>query len=79
MRVFETREVLVPDLPQKIAAARKDCPKSVTKICADAGISTAHWYKIIGGKADGIPLSTLRAIEASLGADFGISRKDLKS
>lgn len=72
MRVYEVRDVEVPDLPSRLAEAGRQSKKSITKICADAGISSSHWYKIISGKADGIPLHTLRAIEASLGIDLGI-------
>lgn len=77
MRIFVTKEKEYPDIPQRLAEARKHSTKSVSRICGEAGISPAYWYQIVGGDAKGMPLSTLQALERALETDLGITEADL--
>lgn len=79
MRIFVTKEREYPDIPKRLAEARKQCPKSVSRICGEAGISPAYWYQIVGGDAKGMPLATLQALERALGTNLGITEADLLS
>ena len=64
LRIKEAREKLQDDHPEKL---------SVTKIAANAGMTSANWYKIENEETKVLPLETLRQIEKVLGVDFGIS------
>ena len=69
------REIIdreVPGLEQKIKKARKACPKSVTDLASEAGMSVANWYRIESGKVEFLPKTTLEAMLAALGEDLGI-------
>lgn len=60
----------IPDLETKIKKARKNSPKSVTELAAESGMSVANWYRIEAGRAEFLPETTLRAMEAALNANF---------
>lgn len=77
MRVSVTFDKEFPDLPQRLADARKRCPKAVSQICGEAGISSTFWYQVVRGEAKGISLDTLRALENALETDLGISESDI--
>ncbi|WP_193200409.1 helix-turn-helix domain-containing protein [Nostoc sp. MG11] len=70
MRVTFSKEI--PGLGEKIKALRKDSPKSLTELAAQAGISTPHWHRIENEKIQELPIETLRSIEKALGAELGI-------
>ena len=71
MKVVFEREY--PHLGQKIKDLRQVSPKSLTRLAADAGISTPHWNRIENEKVRVLPLKTLKSIEKALGADLGVS------
>ena len=72
MEVVRTIRVQVPGLADKIKSARIKDSRSITRICAEADMTTSNWYRIESGKQS-IPLETLRKIESVLGVDFGVS------
>lgn len=72
MKVTRTITVDTPGLGQRIREARESDPRTLTDICAAAGMATANWYRIEAEKQD-LPETTLRKIEAVLGVDFGVS------
>lgn len=67
MKVRQTKEWDVPDLPDVLKVAAEKSQKSVTQVCREAGISTAFWYQVIKGNKDSITLETLSALCAALG------------
>ena len=61
----------IQGLGQRIKAARKASPKSMTSLAAEAGMSAANWYRIESEDLkDGLPEETLAAIESALGVSF---------
>ncbi len=72
MEVVRTIKVQVPGLAEKIKAARLHDSRSITRICAEVGMTTSNWYRIESGKQS-IPLETLQKIESVLGVDFGVT------
>lgn len=72
MKVRKTIDVEVPDLAERIAAARKASDLPMTQLAAKAGMSTANWYRLERGESKVVPLETLQAIEAALGVKLGV-------
>jgi transcriptional regulator with XRE-family HTH domain len=71
MEVTKTVRVQVPSLKERIKEARSKDSRSITQLCAEAGMTTANWYRIESGKQS-LPIETLRKIEEVLGVDFGV-------
>jgi hypothetical protein len=76
MKVRILRDVEIPGLGAKIKAARlkvkEETGRSLTRICADADMTTANWHSIEAEKVEALPIATLRRMEASLGVNFGV-------
>lgn len=73
MKVERTLSVDVPGLGQKIKQAREADPRSLTAICALAGMSSANWYRIENEDTKVLPEETLRKIEQVLQIDLGVT------
>ncbi|HEY9597812.1 MAG TPA: helix-turn-helix transcriptional regulator [Cyanophyceae cyanobacterium] len=73
MEVVKQTKVSVPDLPERIKAARLSDGRSAQVLATAAGISSAYWYQIESGKPQWISEETLRGIELALGIDLGVS------
>ncbi len=71
VRVVRTQEREIPNLGKRIKKAREADTRSLTQICALAGMTTANWYRIESEKQV-LPEETLRRIEQVLGVDFGV-------
>ena len=71
MKVIKTIEVEAPNLGQRIREAREADRRPLVKICAEAGMTTANWYRIEAEKQI-LPAETLERIEQVLEVDFGI-------
>lgn len=70
------QEVDIPNLGQKLKAAREADSRSVSEIARTVGVSRNYWYQleaeaVLGGVAE----ETLRKIENVLGIDFGVDFK----
>ena len=72
MKIRQVIDTDCPDLGERIAAARKASDAPLTRLAADAGMSSANWHRIEKGDAKTVPLDTVRAMEAALGVDLGI-------
>ena len=59
-------------LGAKIKTAREASDRAMTALCAEAGMTTANWYKIETEEVKALPLETLRKIERVLGVDLGV-------
>lgn len=70
MKVLKTIEIDIPDLSNKIKAARAEDGRSISEICRQLNMSRTHWYRIEDGNFV-LPLETLRRIEGVLNVDFG--------
>lgn len=62
----------VPGLGQRIKDIRKADSRSLTRLAADAGMTTANWYAIESEEIKALPIETLRRIEEVLGVDLGV-------
>jgi len=56
----------------KIKTARETSDRALTVMCAEAGMTTANWYRIESEEIKALPLETLRKIEKVLNIDFGV-------
>jgi hypothetical protein len=72
VKVVRTVVKDIDGLGAQIKAAREKDKRKLTKICAEADMTTANWYRIEGEKQD-LPEETLRRVEAILGIDFGVT------
>ena len=71
MQIVKTVVKEAPGLEEKIKQARLNDRRTLTKICAEAGMSTQNWYRIESG-AQAIPIETLEKMQSALGVDFGV-------
>ncbi|MEL7503144.1 MAG: transcriptional regulator [Cyanobacteria bacterium J06554_6] len=62
MKVRQTKEWDIPDLPERLKAAAAASGKSITQICNEADVSTAFWYQAIKGNKDSITYETLSGL-----------------
>lgn len=72
MKVKKVIEIEVPELGKRIKKAREANKRSLTDLCAAAGMTTANWYRIESEDTKSLPIETLRKIEDVLGVDFGV-------
>ena len=70
MKIRRVEEYEIADLEIRMKKSREVSPKSVTQLAADAGMSTANWYRIEKGEVKYLPEETLDAIESSLGVSL---------
>lgn len=54
------------NLCDRIKKARKDSPKTMTQLAAQAGMSASNWYRIESDQVKRLPIETLRAMERAL-------------
>ena len=59
MKVRQSQEWDIPDLPERLSAAMEKSPKSVAQVCRDVEISTNFWYQVINGNKGSIKKATL--------------------
>lgn len=76
MKVRKVIEIEVPGLGNKIKKAREASARSLTELCAAAGMTTANWYRIEAEETKSLPIETLRKIEEVLGVDLGVQFND---
>lgn len=84
MRIRQIKEIEIPDLPQKIKAARiamAEAPepgkKTMEDICREVGLSRTYWYDIEQDRLRGtLSIENLRKIEAALKIDLGVKFDD---
>jgi transcriptional regulator with XRE-family HTH domain len=76
VRQIRKREIDVPDLGDRIRAAREASKKSVTEIVRAINVSRTYWYNLENSKEDGISEDKLREIENLLNVDFGVKFND---
>jgi transcriptional regulator with XRE-family HTH domain len=73
MKVRKILDIESPGLGERIKQARKASNRPLTQICADAGMTTANWYKVEGETTKVLPWETLKKIEEILGIDLGVT------
>ena len=78
VKVFRTIEVDVPELGDRIKAARESDGRPLHEIASAAGMSSQNWYRI-EKERQALPEETLRLIEKVLSIDFGVKFKDGKT
>ena len=71
VEVIWSVRVEVPNLGEKIKAARKADSRSITQLAAAAGMSAQNWYRI-ENERQSLPGETLKLLESVLGVDFGV-------
>ena len=76
MKVERRIQIDMPGLGQQIRQARKADARPLTRLAADAGMTTANWYAIENEEIKTLPEDTLRSIEAVLEKDFGVKFDD---
>ncbi|MHC5779716.1 MAG: helix-turn-helix domain-containing protein [Nostoc sp.] len=76
MKVKKVIEIEVPGLGKKIKGVREANERSLTDLCAAAGMTTANWYRIESEDTKSLPIETLRKIEEVLGVEFGVTFDD---
>lgn len=76
MKVRKTIDIDVPGLGEEIKKARKNSPRSLTALAAEAEMTTANWYAIENEDLKALPLETLRRIEGVLKINLGVSFND---
>ena len=54
------------NLCERIKKARKESPKTMTELAAQAGMSASNWYRIESDQVKRLPMETLRAMERAL-------------
>lgn len=67
----------VPDLPQKLKAARVADGRSVQLLATLSGISYAYWYQLETKKRKTVSETVIRSIEKVLGVDLGLPSFDV--
>jgi DNA-binding phage protein len=67
MRVIQTKQWRVQNLPLALAESQKASSKDVSQLCREAGIGEDTWYRLIAGGSSTIPLATLSRICNALG------------
>ena len=67
MKVRKTIDIEVPNLGEKIKAARERDSRSLSEICRQMEMSNMNWYKIESEETKALPIETLRRIEEVLG------------
>lgn len=73
VRQITVKEVVAPDLGDRIKKAREGHEKTMEALCNEAGLSRTYWYDIEKESVRaGLPIETLRRIESALGVDFGV-------
>ena len=72
MKVRKTIDIEVPNLGEKIKAARERDSRSLSEICRQMQMSNMNWYKIESEDTKALPIETLRRIEEVLGVNFGV-------
>ncbi len=65
-----TITVELPNLGSQIKKAREERGLSPTWVAAQAGMSTAHLYRIEGEEIKSLPRETLRNLSRAIGVDF---------
>ncbi len=76
MKVRKTIDIEVPNLGEKIKAARERDSRSLSEICRQMEMSNMNWYKIESEETKALPIETLRRIEEILGVNFGVDFDD---
>ncbi|MEH2201228.1 helix-turn-helix domain-containing protein [Nostoc sp.] len=76
MKVKKVIEIEAPELGKRIKEAREANKRSLTDLCAAAGMTTANWYRIESEDTKSLPVETLRKIEEVLGVNFGVTFDD---
>lgn len=76
MKVRKTIDIEVPNLGEKIKAARERDSRSLSEICRQMEMSNMNWYKIESEETKALPIETLRRIEEVLGVSFGVDFDD---
>ncbi|MDJ0678756.1 MAG: helix-turn-helix transcriptional regulator [Xenococcaceae cyanobacterium MO_167.B52] len=76
MKVRKTIDIEVPNLGEKIKAARERDSRSLSEICRQMEMSNMNWYKIESEETKALPIETLRRIEEVLGVNFGVDFDD---
>ncbi|OKH13766.1 helix-turn-helix domain-containing protein [[Limnothrix rosea] IAM M-220] len=73
MRVRQVQELDIPDLPQRLHAARKQSDMSLLAICRKLGVSSTYWYKLERGETSTINYDMLEKIAQVVDLGFEIS------
>lgn len=68
------REILtdVPDLAERIKAARKSSGKTVKALAEASGMTEMNWFKLEDGTIKTITEDRLRQVEKALGVEFNV-------
>lgn len=79
MKVIRTTIIEIPNLGEKIKAARENDNRSLTKICQLVGMTTSNWYRIEKEDTKALPEETLVKIQEVLKIDLGIESINFKT
>jgi|SanBayMetagenome_1026888.scaffolds.fasta_scaffold24360_1 transcriptional regulator with XRE-family HTH domain len=73
MEVVKEISVEVPDLPERLKAARVKDGRRVQLLATLSEISTGYWYKLENGESQKVSKDIIDRIQQVLGVDFGVT------
>ncbi|MBD2261115.1 helix-turn-helix transcriptional regulator [Pseudanabaena sp. FACHB-2040] len=76
MRVRRVQELNIPDLSDRLLAARKASRHSLLEICRRLDITPTYWYKLEKGEASTVNYDLLKRIEDILSLDLRVDFSD---